>query len=195
MTETQVYALNPLEEGKKRGSVGLPVTYTEVAVQDELGNPSPAGETGEIAVKGEIVMRSYLNNPEITAESYRNGWFLTGDLGYFDADGYLWFRGRRKQLIIHDGSNISPQEVEEVFYHHPAVFEVGVIGEPDKFEGEMVHAFIALKPEAVAVSEKELLDFAREHLADYKLPENITFIDALPKGATGKIDRKQLKQL
>ncbi len=195
MTETQVYALNPLGEGKKRGSVGLPVTYTEVAVQDELGNPSPAGETGEIAVKGEIVMRSYLNNPEITAESYRNGWFLTGDLGYFDADGYLWFRGRRKQLIIHDGSNISPQEVEEVFYHHPAVFEVGVIGEPDKFEGEMVHAFIALKPEAVAVSEKELLDFAREHLADYKLPENITFIDALPKGATGKIDRKQLKQL
>lgn len=194
MTETQVYALNPLGEGKKRGSVGLPVTYTEVAVQGDRGNPLPAGETGEIAIRGEIIMRSYLNNPQITDESYRNGWFLTGDLGNFDTDGYLWFRGRKKQLIIHDGSNISPQEVEEVFYHHPAVFEVGVIGEPDKFEGEMVHAFIALKPGAESVTEEELLDFARHHLADYKLPESITFIDALPKGATGKIDRKQLGQ-
>ncbi len=194
MAETQIYALNPLGEGKKRGSVGLPVTYTEVAIQDDQGNPSPMGETGEIAVRGEIVMRSYLNNAKVTAESFRNGWFLTGDLGYFDDDGYLWFRGRRKQLILHDGSNISPQEVEEVFYHHPAVFEVGVIGVPDKFEGEMVHAFVALKPDAEAVSEEELLDFAREHLADYKLPESITFIEALPKGATGKIDRKLLKQ-
>ena len=194
MTETQIYALNPLGEGKKRGSVGSPVAYTEVVVQDEQGKPLPAGETGEIAVKGEIIMRSYLRNPGITAESYRNGWFLTGDLGIFDDDGYLWFRGRKKQLIVHDGSNISPQEVEEVFYHHPAVFEVGVIGEPDKFEGEMVHAFIALKPGVGAVTEKELLDFAREHLADYKLPESITFIDTLPKGATGKIDRKLLRE-
>ncbi|MEA3434784.1 MAG: AMP-binding protein, partial [Campylobacterota bacterium] len=185
MAETQIYALNPLGEGKKRGSVGLSVTYTEVAIQDDQGNPSPVGETGEIAVRGEIVMRSYLNNAKVTAESFRNGWFLTGDLGYFDDDRYLWFRGRRKQLILHDGSNISPQEVEEVFYHHPAVFEVGVIGVPDKFEGEMVHAFVALKPDAEAVSEQELLDFAREHLADYKLPESITFIDMLPKGATG----------
>ncbi|MEA3456926.1 MAG: AMP-binding protein, partial [Campylobacterota bacterium] len=194
MTETQIYALNPLGEGKKRGSVGLPVGYTEVEIQDDSGNSSPVGKIGEIAVKGEIVMRSYLNNPKVTAESFRNGWFLTGDVGYFDDDGYLWFRGRRKQLILHDGSNISPQEVEEVFYHHPAVFEVGVFGMPDKFEGETVHAFVALKPNAKAVSEKELLDFAKEHLADYKMPENITFIDVLPKGATGKIDRKLLKQ-
>jgi len=194
MTETQIYALNPLGEEKKRGSVGLPVTYTEVTIQDDQGNPSPVGETGEIAVRGEIVMRTYLNNAKVTAESFRNGWFLTGDIGYFDNDGYLWFRGRRKQLILHDGSNISPQEVEEVFYHHPAVFEVGVIGVPDKFEGEMVHAFVSLKPNAEPVSERELLDFAKEHLADYKLPENITFIDALPKGTTGKIDRKLLKQ-
>ena len=194
MTETQIYALNPLGEGKKRGSVGLPVTYTEVVVQDDRGNPSPVGEIGEIAVRGEIIMRSYLKNPKVTEESFRYGWFLTGDMGYFDEDKYLWFRGRRKQLILHDGSNISPQEVEEVFYHHPAVFEVGVIGVPDKFEGEMVHAFVALKPEAEAVSEEELLEFAKEHLADYKLPEHITFIEALPKGATGKIDRKLLTQ-
>lgn len=194
MTETQIYSLNPLGGGKKRGSVGLPVSYTEVAVQDDQGKPLPTGETGEIAVKGEIVMQSYLNNPEITTESYLCGWFRTGDLGCFDDDGYLWFRGRKKQLIVHDGSNISPQEVEEVFYHHPAVFEVGVIGEPDEFEGEMVHAFIALKPDYKTITEKELLEFARHHLANYKLPESITFISALPKGATGKIDRRLLKQ-
>ncbi|MEA3491691.1 MAG: AMP-binding protein [Campylobacterota bacterium] len=193
MTETQIYALNPLGDGKKRGSVGLPVGYTAVETQDDLGNPSQIGEIGEIAVKGKIVMHSYLNNPKVTAESFRDGWFLTGDLGYFDGDGYLWFRGRRKQLILHDGSNISPQEIEELFYHHPAVFEVGVIGIPDKFEGEMVHAFVSLKSNTKPISEDELLNFAREHLADYKMPESITFIDELPKGATGKIDRKQLK--
>ena len=194
MTETQVYALNPLGEGKKRGSVGVPVGYTEVQIQDDQGNPSLTGKIGEIAIRGKIVMRNYLDNPKVTAESFRNGWFLTGDLGYFDEEGYLWFRGRRKQLIIHDGSNISPQEVEEVFYHHPAVFEVGVIGVPDRFEGETVHAFVALKTGAKSVNEKELLDFVRGHLADYKMPESITFINELPKGATGKIDRKQLEK-
>lgn len=194
MTETQIYTLNPLGEGKKLGSVGVPVGYSEVEVQDEQGRSLPAGVIGQIAVRGEIVMHRYLNNPETTAQSFRNGWFLTGDLGVFDDDGYLWFRGRQKQLIVHDGSNISPQEVEEVFYHHPSVFEVGVIGVPDEFEGEVVHAFVALKPEAPAVSERELLAFAKEHLADYKLPERITFIESLPKSATGKIDRKVLKE-
>jgi long-chain acyl-CoA synthetase len=193
MTETQIYALNPLGGGKKFGSVGLPVGYTEVAVQDDEGNPSPTGEIGEIAVRGAIVMRNYLDNPEANASSFRDGWFLTGDLGYFDEEGYLWFRGRRKQLIVHDGHNISPQEVEEAFYHHPAVFEVGVVGIPDTFEGENLHAFVALRQGASASAE-ELLEFAGGHIADYKLPETVTFIDALPKGSTGKIDRKLLKE-
>jgi len=96
-------------------------------------------------------------------------------------------------IIEHDGSNISPQEVEEVFYHHPAVFEVGVIGVPDRFEGENVHAFVALKEGAAPLTERALLNFAKAHLADYKLPQSITFIASLPKGATGKIDRKLLK--
>ncbi len=194
MTETQIYALNPLCGGKKLGSVGLPVGYTEVEVQDDQGKPLPSGVIGEIAVRGPIVMRSYLHNPEATMKSFRHGWFLTGDLGCFDDDGYLWFKGRRKQLIVRGGSNISPHEVEEVFYHHPAVFEVGVIGVPDEFAGESVHAFVALKPGVRAVSEQELLAFARSHLADYKVPASITFIDTLPKSATGKIDRKLLMQ-
>jgi long-chain acyl-CoA synthetase len=194
MAETQIYALNPLQGGKKMGSVGLPVPYTRVMVQSELGDRLPPGEVGEIAVAGDIVMRAYLDNPQATAESYRRGWFLTGDLGTFDDDGYLWFRGRRKQLIVHEGSNISPQEVEEVFYHHHAVSEVGVVGIPDDIEGENVHAFVALKPGMDAVGEQELLAFAKHHLADYKLPQSITFIDSLPKGSTGKIDRKRLRQ-
>jgi long-chain acyl-CoA synthetase len=193
MTETQIYALNPLGKGKKFGSVGLPVGYTEVAVQDDAGKASPGGEIGEIAVRGEIVMQRYLDNPEANASSFRGGWFLTGDLGCFDEEGYLWFRGRRKQLIVHDGHNISPQEVEEVFYHHPCVFEVGVVGIPDKYAGETLHAFVALK-QGAAVGAEELLAYASGHIADYKLPETITFIDTLPKGSTGKIDRKLLQK-
>ena len=194
MTETQIYALNPLLEGKKIGSVGLPVPYTQVTVQSDLGDCLPPGEVGEIAVLGDIVMRTYLDNPLATGETYRSGWFLTGDLGEFDGDGYLWFRGRKKQLIVHDGSNISPQEVEEVFYHHHAVSEVGVVGIPDEIEGENVHAFVALNPGMSTVGEQELLAFAGHHLADYKLPQSITFVNSLPKGATGKIDRKKLRQ-
>jgi long-chain acyl-CoA synthetase len=193
MTETQIYALNPLREGKKPGSVGKPVPYQNVTVQDDDGNELSSGEIGEICVKSDIVIDGYLKNIQATAESFRDGWFLTGDMGCFDEDGYLWFRGRRKQVIVHDGSNISPQEVEEVFYHHPAVSEVGVIGTPDSVDGENVLAYIALKPGMESVTEEVLLEFARHHLADYKLPEHILFIDALPKGSTGKIDRKLLR--
>jgi long-chain acyl-CoA synthetase len=193
MTETQIYALNPLGEGKKPGSVGMPVTYQNVVVQDDNGNVLSHGEIGEICVKSDIVTNGYLNNVQATTESFRDGWFLTGDLGCFDDDGYLWFRGRRKQLIVHDGSNISPQEVEEVFYHHPAVSEAGVVGIPDDVEGENVQAYIVLKAGSEYVTEEMLLEFAGHHLADYKLPERIQFIDALPKGSTGKIDRKLLK--
>jgi long-chain acyl-CoA synthetase len=194
MTETQIYALNPLVDGKKPGSVGMPVPYQQVSVQDNDGTALPAGELGEIVVKSNIVIDCYLDNPRATAESFRNGWFLTGDLGCFDDDGYLWFRGRRKQLIVHDGSNISPQEVEEIFYHHHAVSEVGVIGVPDPVDGENVQAFIVLKPGSEDVTGEMLLDFASHHLADYKLPESILFIDTLPKGVTGKIDRKKLHE-
>ncbi|TNF91755.1 MAG: long-chain fatty acid--CoA ligase [Gammaproteobacteria bacterium] len=160
MTETQIYALNPLGEGKKPGSVGMPVAYQNVVVQDDNGNVLSHGEIGEICVKSGIVTNGYLNNVQATTESFRDGWFLTGDLGCFDDDGYLWFRGRRKQLIVHDGSNISPQEVEEVFYHHPAVSEAGVIGIPDDLEGENVQAYIVLKPGSEYVTEEMLLEFA-----------------------------------
>lgn len=193
-TETQIYALNPVGEGKKFGSVGLPTGYTEVSVRDGDGHAMPPDTLGEICVRGPIVLHRYLDNPEANASSFRNGWFLTGDLGTFDDKGHLWFRGRRKQLIVHDGHNISPQEVEEVFYHHPAVFEVGVFSIPDAIEGENIHAFVALKTGASATA-ADLLTFAREHIADYKLPETITFIDTLPKGTTGKIDRRKLREL
>lgn len=193
MTETQIYALNPLYGKKKIGSVGCPVDYMEVEVQDKHGNSLPPGHTGEITVKGKIVFENYLDNLQATADSFRNEWFLTGDLGSLDDDGYLWFKGRRKQLIVHDGINISPQEVEEVFYHHPAVSEVAVVGVPDAIEGENIKAYVALHVGTELVTEIDLLAFAKKHLADYKLPQSIEFRDSLPKVATGKLDRRRLR--
>ncbi len=193
MTETQIYALNPLDDKKKIGSVGRGVEYTAVDVQDDHGNSLPPGQTGEITVKGEIVIEKYLGNPKATTDSFRNGWFLTGDLGTFDSDGFLWFKGRKKQLIVHDGSNISPQEVEEVFYHHPAVSEAAVVGIPDVIEGENVKAYITLKTDSEPIIEADLLTFAKKHLADYKLPQSIEFRESLPKLATGKLDRRRLR--
>lgn len=194
MTETQIYALNPIGNHKKLGSVGFPVPYMQVEVQDDCGRSLPIGEVGEIVVKGPIVTQGYLNNPAATAESFREGWFRTGDLGYFDGDGYLWFKGRIKQIIIRGGSNISPQEVEEAFYQHPDVLEAAAIGVPDPKWGETVKAYVALKPESQPVSAEVMLDFVRHRIADYKVPESIEFVPVLPKGVTGKIDRRRLRE-
>ncbi|MGK7907433.1 MAG: class I adenylate-forming enzyme family protein [Synechococcus sp.] len=194
MTETQIYTLNPLGKNKKLGSVGLPVSYMQVEVQDDRGQTLPTGTVGEVVVKGSIVTKGYLNNPEATTQSFRDNWFRTGDLGYFDEDGYLWFKGRIKQIIIRGGSNISPQEVEEAFYQHPDVLEAAAIGLPDPKWGEKVKAYVALKPESNPISEEAMLDYVRHRIADYKVPEYIEFVRSLPKGVTGKIDRRRLRE-
>jgi long-chain acyl-CoA synthetase len=124
---------------------------------------------------------------------FEDGWLKTGDLVSIDTDGFVWFRGRKKEIIIRGGSNLSPQEIEEAIYKHPAVAEVGVIGEPDDHWGEVVVAFVALRPEQ-RVNESELLAFARGHLADYKVPSRIAFLPVLPKGVTGKVQRRALRE-
>jgi long-chain acyl-CoA synthetase len=136
-------------------------------------------------------MIGYWQDPDATTEAVRNGWFNTGDLATCDQDGFYWFAGRRKEIIIRGGSNISPQEVEAVLYQHPAVGEVGVVGRPDPIWGEVVVAFVALRS-GQAATEAELIAFARNRLADYKTPECIVFRDTLPKGPTGKIQRRAL---
>jgi long-chain acyl-CoA synthetase len=137
-------------------------------------------------------MPGYWHDPDATANALRNGWFHTGDLATRDADGYYWFAGRKKEIIIRGGSNISPQEVEAVLYQHPAVEEAGVVGRPDPVWGETVIAFVALRS-GHTVAEAELIAFARERLADYKLPESIRFQDALPRSPSGKIQRRTLR--
>jgi long-chain acyl-CoA synthetase len=137
-------------------------------------------------------MKGYLNRPEATAEAFAGGWFHTGDLGYQDEDGFFFIVDRKKELIIRGGYNVYPREIEEVLYGHPAVAEVAVIGVPDDRLGEEVHAVVALKS-GQEVSEADIIAFAKERLAAYKYPRSVGFRDALPKNATGKILKKELK--
>ena len=157
----------------------------EVRVVDLNDCDVPDGVTGEIAVRYPGNCIGYWNDVPATEALLRNGWLHTGDLATRDADGYYWFKGRKKEIIIRGGSNISPQEVEEALYQHPAIMEVGVIGAPDPILGERVIAFVSLRP-TEAPSEKELIEFVRQRLADYKTPERILFIEATARGAHGK---------
>jgi long-chain acyl-CoA synthetase len=165
-----------------------------VRVLDFEGAPVPEGETGELWVHSPANFIGYWNDPAATDAALVDGWLRTGDLVRRNADGFLWFDGRCKEIIIRCGSNISPQEVEEALYQHPAVMEAGVIGVPDEVLGERVVACVTLR-DGRAAEEQELIDFARERLADYKVPERIVFLREMPKGATGKVHRRTLKEM
>jgi long-chain acyl-CoA synthetase len=175
------------------GSIGYPPGGSSFRLVDSDGNDVQSGEVGEICIRGPHLMAGYWQDPEATSAAIRNGWFHTGDLARSDDEGFYWFVGRKKEIIIRGGSNISPLEVEAVFYQHPAVSEIGVIGRSHPVWGEIVIAFVALRP-GFQSTEDELLAFARERLADYKVPESIIFRDELPKGSTGKILRRALNQ-
>jgi len=162
-------------------------------VVDADGNDVKLGDVGELIVKSPGRTIGYWNNPEATAETLRDGWLYTGDLVKQDAEGYYWFAGRKKELIVRGGSNISPQEVEAVLYQHPAVAEAGVIGIPDETWGEVVVAYVARK-EGVSATGAALLEFAKEQIAAYKVPEKVFFLPSLPKSHVGKIQRRALKE-
>ena len=177
MTEGLPTILN-LPDANRPGTMGRAMGDAELRVVD-----------GELWMRGSGITPGYWGETP-----FEDGWLKTGDLVSIDGDGYVWFRGRKKEIIIRGGSNLSPQEIEEAIYKHPAVAEVGVIGEPDSYWGEVVVAFVALR-EGHAASEAEVVTFARQHLADYKVPERIVFLPVLPKGATGKVQRRALKEL
>lgn len=187
-----VVSVNPLEGVRKPGSVGLPLPGVTVKIFDDDDNEVPAGEVGEIVVRGPNIMIGYHNQPEATAETMRNGWLHTGDLGRVDEDGYLYIVDRKKDLIICGGLNVYPREVEEVLYQHPKVEEAAVVGAPDKLRGECARAIVALKEGEQATAE-ELIHFCRERLAGFKVPKIIDFMDALPKSSQGKILKRLLK--
>lgn len=175
-----------------KGSIGVPWPDTSAAILSlETGEMVAPGEMGEIAIKGPQVMKGYWNRPEDTQQAFRDGWFLTGDLGYMDEEGYFYVVDRKKDMIIAGGFNIYPREIEEVLYEHPGVQEAVAAGVPDPYRGETVKAYIVPK-EGQKLSEQELDEFARQHLAAFKVPRIYEFRDSLPKTAAGKILRREL---
>ncbi len=188
-----VVSVNPLKGVRKAGSVGLPLPGVSVRIVSDDGTELPAGEVGEIVVSGPNVMRGYGGNPQETEKTLRNGWLFTGDLGRIDNDGYLYIVDRKKDMIIVNGMNVYPREIEEVLLRHQKVSEVAVIGIPDKDTGEIPKAFVVLKDGQISTP-KEIRDYCREHLAIFKVPKQVEFRDSLPKNPTGKILKRELKK-
>jgi long-chain acyl-CoA synthetase len=188
-----VVSMNPLKGPWKEGSIGIPVPGVEVSVQDDNGQSLSPGQTGEICVRGGNVMLGYWKQPEETSKVLRNGWLLTGDIGHADQEGYLFITDRKKDMLLVNGINVYPREIEEILYQFPGVKEAAVIGVPDARRGEQPMAFVATNEGAV-LEEKLVQQFVRDRLADYKVPKKIVFVPALPRNATGKILKTALRQ-
>jgi long-chain acyl-CoA synthetase len=172
-------------------STGLPVPVDRLKIIKERGEEVPQGEVGEILIQGPNVFKGYWRNPEATAESLKEGWLCTGDLGRFDEEGYLYVVDRKKEMVIRGGENVYCIEVENVLYQHPKVAEAAVTGAPDPIYGEVVKAVIVLKKNCLA-SGSEIQDFCKKFLADYKIPKYVHFIDELPRNPAGKVIKKIL---
>ena len=178
---------------ERLASVGHAFTGVEIMVADRDDNPLPAGEIGEILVRGDTVMAGYWNNPAASAETLRHGWLHTGDVGSLDQDGFLTLKDRSKDVIISGGSNIYPREVEEVLLRHPAVSEVSVVGQADAEWGEIVVAFIVAR--GAAPDSAELDALCLDNIARFKRPKRYVVVDALPKNNTGKVLKTSLREL
>ncbi|MBN8199040.1 MULTISPECIES: fatty acid--CoA ligase family protein [Bacillaceae] len=186
-----VTCFNPLDKPRKAGSIGQSIMNVENKVVNELGEEVSVGEVGELIVRGPNVMKGYYKMPEETAATIRDGWLYTGDLAKKDEEGYFYIVDRKKDLILVGGYNVYPREVEEVLYNHEDVVEVAVLGVPDPNLGEAVRCYVVSKnPQQ---TEELLLAYCAEHLAKYKVPSTIEFLEELPKNATGKILRRALK--
>ena len=189
-----VVALNPIHGPWKSGSIGRAIPDVEITVQDDEGRHLGVGETGEICVRGPNVMLGYWNQPQETLKSMREAWLLTGDIGHCDADGYLYITDRKKDMLLVNGINVYPREIEEIIYQFPGIKEAAVVGVPDPRRGEQPFAFVSAK-EGVAIDSKALQQFVRERLADYKVPKHVNVMPALPRNATGKILKTELRKL
>lgn len=197
---SSIVCSNPLQGPRKPGSVGLPLQGIDIRILQEDGTEAPAGEIGELHLQGDIVMLGYYKRPEETAKTLlefpglREGtWLKTRDLGYKDTEGYIHIVDRTDDLINIGGVKVYPREIEEVFYQHPAVQAVAVTGVPSTLHHEAIKAFVVLRPE-LPCGKDELMTFARDKLADFKIPKFYEFVDTIPQGATGKILRKELRE-
>lgn len=196
-TETSpVASITPWGGQVKPGTVGVPVPDTDVKIVDlDTGeNELPLGESGEILIKGPQVMQGYYQKPEETEKALRDGWYYTGDIGCFDADGYLKIVDRKKDMVIAGGYNIYPVELDNVLFDHPKILEACTLGVPDEYRGETIKAFIVVK-EGETLTEEEVTQYCKENLAAYKVPKIIEFADDLPKSTVGKVLRRKLKEM
>ena len=187
-----VVSLNPLDKERKPNSVGLPLPDIDVKIIGDDGTELPPNEAGEILIRGNNVMKGYYNRPEETDIAIRDGWLYTGDIGYKDKDGYIYIIDRKKDLIISKGMKIYPREIEALLYQYPKVEDAAVISRKDERKNESPLAFIVLKENETATS-REILDFLKSKIAGYKIPREIIFVKDLPKTATGKILKRELK--
>lgn len=193
MTEASpVVSVNPIDGTARIGTVGMPVPSTDVRIVDEQGNVQPIGQPGEIQVQGPQVMLGYFNKPEETANTIRNGWLCTGDIGVIDEDGYLRVVDRKKDMIIVSGFKVFPNDVEDVVCSHPKVKECAAVGIPSEKSGEVVKLYVVKKESSL--TKDELLDYCRENLTGYKMPKEIEFRESLPKSNVGKILRRELRE-
>ncbi len=184
--------LNPVAGPRKRGSVGQALPGHELQVINEDGNVAPSNVVGELVVRGPTVMKGYFRDPEATENTIVDGWLRTGDLAQIDSDGYVSVVGRKKEMLVRGGENVSPLEIEEVLRRHPLVRDAAVIGVPDPIWGEVVAAFVISDESLVPA---EVVEFCRPLLADFKLPQHIFQVDELPRNETGKIQRQRLKEM
>lgn len=183
----------PAEEQRRLASCGRPCMGVHVRIVDAQGIDLPPGTVGEIVVKSKRVMIGYWRKPEDTEKVLIDGWLHTGDMGYYDENGYLYIADRKKDMIVSGGENIFPREVEEVLYQHPAILEAAVIGIPDAYWVESAHAVVTLK-QGMDISGKELIEFCKQRLARYKAPKSVEFVSALPKNPSGKIMKRELRE-
>lgn len=178
---------------RRLGSAGIARTDVEVGIVDDNDRRLATGEVGEIITRSDLVMKGYWRDPEASDNSLRGGWLHTGDVGYLDEDGYLFLMDRSHDMIISGGENIYPREIEEILVRHPAVHEVAVIGIPDEEWGEAVKAVVSTV-DGGEVTEEELIEFCRDHIASYKKPRSVDFVDDLPRNNYGKIVKRELRE-
>lgn len=183
------------EEGAevRVGSIGKPIWGVEMRIKLDNGAFGKTGEVGEIVIRGHNVMKQYLNRPQATRDAIVEGWFHTGDVGHYDADGYFYIVDRKKDIIIRGGMNIYPREIEEVLYAHPKVFEASVVGIPDAARGEEVKAYVSCV-DGETLTPEEIKEYLQQRMAKYKWPRDVEVLKELPKGPTGKILKRELKQ-
>ncbi len=190
-------SVNPMptetEDRRKIGSIGLPLPGNEMKIVDDKGNDVPPNTKGEIVIKGDNIMKEYFKNPEANAETLKDGWLYTGDIGYMDDDGFFYITDRKKDMIIRGGENIYPREIEEVLYAHPDVSLATVIGVRDNIYGELPKAFIVLK-EGKTTTAEEIIEHCKKNLANFKIPKYVEFRDDLLKTPTGKIMKQPLRE-